>query len=327
VKPIAHLAVAVVAGLAGCVAETEPVDYAEGLGTPESPIPREGSYTVISRIHVALDMPAIDQALANLRGFAQNPAHVVLAQPAAVQLVASLPSSLRSSLESWVNVELDKARIGTKTVRQYATDVAAISQTVLADFTIESKLTIAPSSAVHSFTNLNFTPANLDIIVPIGGLTADAIVQKPTITVGASGSLDLGAQRFGLGFGAHAWQAINLASTTLYGGDLSVLAGAINCRTIAQTVSARCISGSCVAHAPELTEICASAVAGIIDELRTQVAPVNVDEMLFAHGHARLVDKDGDGIADQIIDGTWEAQTDVGHGLTAATATFVALGK
>ena len=46
--------------------------------------------------------------------------------------------------------------------------------------------------------------------------------------------------------------------------------------------------------------------------------------MLFAHGRARLVDDNGDGIADRILDGSWDAQTDVGLGLEAATATFVA---
>jgi hypothetical protein len=329
VKPIAHLAVTVgvVAGLVGCGVDTDGADYAEGLGTPESPLPREGAYAVVSRLHIALEMPAIDLALANLRAFSQNPAHGILTGPAGMTLAAALPSSLRSGLEGWMNTEIDKARIGTKTIRQYATDVAAIAQTVLADFTIESSLTISPSSAVHSFSNLNFTAANLDIIVPIGGLTADALVQKPTVEVGTGGSLALGAQRFGLGFGAHAWQGINLASTTLYGSDLSVLAGTIDCRTIAQTLAAKCISGACVGHAPELTELCGSAVTSLIDDLRSQIAPVNVEVMLFSHGRARLVDTDGDGIANQIVEGTWDTQTDVGHGLTAATGTFVALGK
>ncbi len=310
--------------LVGCAAEAEPADYADGLGTHESPIPGDGSYAVVSRLHLSLALPAVDQAVANLRAFSQNPAHDLLAGTAGTQLAATLPSALRASLESWVNLEVDKARIGTKTVRQYATDVAAISQAVLGDFTIESSLSIAPASAVHSFTNLNFTPENLDIIVPIGGLTADALVQKPKVEVGVGGALSLGEQRFGLGLGAHAWQGINLASTTLYGGDLSVLAVAVNCRTMAQIVAAKCISGSCVGHAPELTELCVSGVASLIDDLRSQIAPVNVEVMLFAHGRARLVDDDVDGIADRIIDGTWDAQTDVGSGLAAATATFVA---
>lgn len=326
VKPLLHLAVAfgALAGLVGCGVDTEGADYAEGLGTPESPIPSDESYAVVSRIDLSLDMPTVNLALANLRTFSQNPAHALLAQPAGVQLSAALPASVRDRLEAWMNTEIDKVRIGTKTIRQYATDVAAISETVIDDFTIESSLALTPSYAVHAFTNLNFTPANLDIIIPIGGLKADAINQRTTAVVGAGGALTLGEQRFSLALGNHAWHAINLASTTLYGNDLSVLASGLNCTAIADTVSTKCYAGACVGHPSELAALCTSAVAALIDDLRAQVAPINVNVMLFAHGKARLVDDGGDGIADHIVDGTWDAQVDVGQGLRAATATFVA---
>lgn len=322
VKPIAHLAL--VLGLVGCGVDTEAVDYAEGLGTPESPIPDTGSYGVVSRVDLALDLPALGTQLAKVRAFAQNPAHAVLALPAGTQLAAALPASVRDRLEAWMNTEIDKVRIGPKTLRQYATDVAVLSEAALVDFSIESSLTIAPGSAAHTFTNLNFTGANLDVIIPIGGLKADSIAQRTTADVGAYGALSLGEQKFSLAFGAHAWQAINLASTTLYGGDLSLLASSLDCARLADAVALKCYSGSCVGHASELSAVCTSAVTALIDDLRTQIAPINATAVLFTHGSARLVDSTGDGIADAIADGTWDAQADLGQGLRASTATFVA---
>jgi hypothetical protein len=321
VKPILAL---VLGALVGCGVDTEDVDYAEGLGTPESPIPGTESYAVVSRIDLGLDMPAVDHAVASMRAFSQNPARAVLTLPAGIQLTAALPASVQSRIEGWLNTEIDKVRVGTKTLRQYATDVAAISETVVDDFTIESSLTITPDRAVHVLTQMNFTPENLDIIIPIGGLKADGINQGTSAIVGTAGALTLGEQKFSLALGSHAWQAINLASKTLYGDDLSLLATGINCTALADVVSTKCYSGACVGHASELAAVCTSAVAALIDDLRAQIAPLKVDAMVFAHGTARLVDDGGDGIADHIVDGKWDAQADLGQGLRAASATFVA---
>lgn len=56
--------------------------------------------------------------------------------------------------------------------------------------------------------------------------------------------------------------------------------------SIVQTVATKCISGACVGHAAELTERCASAVTSLIEDPRSQVAPVDVEVMLFSHGRA-----------------------------------------
>jgi len=239
VRPCVKLII-VASLLAGCTADSDPAAYDEGLGTPESPIPSEESYALVSRMRLSLAVPAVDQAVGKVRALGENPARALLARPGGAELLAAVPASVRNNVEGYINTELDKVRIASKTLRQYATDVTRFAQDVLGEVVIDSSLSITPSSTVHSLVDLSFTPGDVDVIVPIGGLSADALLQRPTADVAAAGALVLGEQRFGLGFGSHAWQAINLASTRLYGGDVSIFTSAVNCTTLAQTVAAKC---------------------------------------------------------------------------------------
>jgi hypothetical protein len=61
-----------------------------------------------------------------------------------------------------------------------------------------------------------------------------------------------------------------------------------------------------------------------VEDLRAHVTPINLDVVRFASGNARLVDEGFDGVADRIVDGTWDAETDRGQGARKATATFIA---
>lgn len=313
---------------AGCATDAqEPEGYAADLGTPESPVPSTGTYRVTTRIAIPLGVPGVADAIGELRAFSQHGGRVLLARSAgtpAKLALDTLPSSLRASLEGWIDLELDKVKIQALTVRQTAAQVATIADSVTGEFTLESSLTITPAGATHSLRDLNFTPANLDVIIPVGGLNADTIKQNTTATVAAAGALALGDQKFGLAFGNHAWQAINLASVKLHGGDLSVLES-INCEAIAQKVAARCSSGTCVGHIAELATICQQGMSSLVGDLRDELAPVELGTFRFVHGAARLVDTSGDGVADKIVDGLWQTETDAGMGLRTGSIAFSAL--
>jgi hypothetical protein len=320
-----------VSGLAGCATEEQAPTYGVGLGTPENPIPNEGTYTVASRINFTSEMPQVQAALTELRGFAANPAHALLAQaqaasvPALAELNAALSITLKDRLEGWMNAEIDKVRIDGKTMRDYATQMAGISETTLTQFTLRSSLTMSPLGVMHSLTEINFTPVALDIVVPIGGLKADTLTQRTSVTVGEGGVLELGEQEFGLGFGSHAWQAINLASTTLFASDLhDSLVTAMSCSTIAQAVSTKCYGTSCVGHATQLQAVCEAAADSIVAKLRERIPAFKLDTYRFVQGTARLVDDNLDGMADRIVDGTWDTEIDFGQGPRAAAATFTA---
>jgi hypothetical protein len=310
---------------AGCATEDAP-GYPTNLGTPESPIPGTDAYAVTSRIAIPLGMPDVATAIADLRAFSQHGGQVLLAQSTgtpARQALDALPTSLRNSLDGWIDTELDKLKIQTVTVRQATAQIATIAESVTSEFTLESWLTISSTGATHSFRDLNFTPASLDIIIPIGGLDADKISQHPTATVAKGGALELGDQKFGLAYGSHAWQAINLATNVLYGGNLTVLQD-INCEAVAQKVAARCVSGTCVGHTAELFNVCQQGMRSLVDHLRDALAPIEMTTLRLVHGTGKLVDSTGDGIADSIAGGTWEAETDVGAGLRKTAVAFTA---
>lgn len=322
------LLLAALATLAACATE-EPVDAAwdDTLGTPNSPVPEDDSYAVVTRLQIGFAPSQLDGALADVRAFAQNPARALLAQGGApVQaLLGVLPMALKDRLEAWLNTELDKAKISGKTLRQFAGDVATITETVLTQFTIESSLTITPAGVTHTLTGLNFRPLGVDIIVPVGGLKADTLMQNTTGTVAEYGALTLGEQRFSLAFGAHAWQGINLATESLFGGDLgAALVGGLDCRTVAQTVASKCYSGVCVGHTTELQAICEAGIDSLVDKLAARVPGFKLDAFSFTHGTGRLVDDNRNGVAERITDGAWDVRVDTGTGVRTIPGTFVA---
>jgi hypothetical protein len=325
------LSAVVACSLAACAAEEVDVGYGAEFGTPENPMPREDAYAVESLITLTVDPAQMTAAVGKLRAFADNPAQALLAEaqaassPALLALDTQLSSTLRSSLATWIATEIDKARIGGKTVKEASADLAMIAETVLTRFKIESTLAITPHGANHSFNSLNFTPASVDIVIPIGGLKADSISEPTTVTLGNGGSLSIGSQSFGLAFGNHAWQALNLASTRIYGGDVrGALTAAVDCRAIAIAVAARCVSTSCVGHSTELQALCTSSLDAIFGQLRDRIPAFDLEVFDFQTGAAHLVDANLDGIGERIDMGTWDIDMDMGQGLHQVHAAFTA---
>ncbi|HEY5949618.1 MAG TPA: hypothetical protein VIV40_29185 [Kofleriaceae bacterium] len=325
------LAAILVSSLAACAAE-EPATYGEGLGTPENPIPDDDlTYAVASRIDFTVDgtlPPQVVDTVAALRGFSQNPAHALLAgadQTAVQALKTSLGSTLSSNLEGWLNTEIDKVRIATKTLRQCATDIVSITETSLTRFYLDSLLSMTPEKSTHTLAHLNFKPLSVDIVVLIGGSASDVLTQHPSIAVAPAGALSLGDQKFGLAFGSYAWSGINLASTAVFGaGVQTTIAGGLNCAAVAKAVSLKCSSSSCVGHESELRAICEAGGAALVGQLQQHVAAFHLDVFRFVGGNAHLVDNNGDGLADRILDGAWDVEMNLGAGLRKATATFTA---
>jgi hypothetical protein len=325
------LATVLACSLAACAAEEVDVGYGAEFGTPENPMPREDAYSVESIISLTVDPAQMTEAVGKLRAFAASPAAALLAEaqaassPALQTLNTQLSSTLRNSLVTWITAEIDKVRIGGKTVKDASADLAMIAETVLTRFKIESTLSITPHGANHSFNSLNFTPASVDIVVPIGGLKADSISQPTTMTLGNGGALSLGSQSFGLAFGNHAWQALNLAATRIYGGDVrTALTTAVDCRAIATAVAARCISTSCVGHSTEIQTLCTSSLDAILGQLRDRIPAFDLEVFDFDAGAAHLVDANLDGIGERIDNGTWDISMDMGQGLHEVHAAFTA---
>jgi hypothetical protein len=313
------------ASAGACVLDETPDDLPD-----DTPSPLEGTYSVQSRVTLG-EMTQIDLATATLRAFSQSPGGKLLSlarqasDPALATIDAAVSPAVRDRLEGWINTEIDKALIESTTPRLFADDVRGIATTILGQFSIESTLTFAPSKVTHSFTALNFRPASLDVLIPIGGFKADTITQLTTATVSTDGELTLGDQRFGLAFGDHAWQALGLASAVLFGGDLrTTFVDGLSCPALASAIALRCVETSCVGHQAELQAFCAHSIELFVTELGRSIAAFDLDVFRFVEGNAQLIDDNGDGVSERIVDGTWSAETDIGLGPRAAVASFTA---
>lgn len=312
--------------LAGCAEAPPPADYDAGLGTPESPVPGTAAYAVRSRVHLPLESPDVTAAITNLHSFSTGGGAQLLVETAgtpSAHALTGLPASLETNLRTWIDVELDKQTITTVTARRAVGQIADMATSVVDGFVIDSALAITPSGARHTLTGLTFEPASLQIVVPVGGLGADKLDQDLDATVAATGALELGDHAFSLAFGSHAWQGINLASQTAFDGDLSVIEQ-LDCDRVAQSVAARCVSGTCVGHASDLVTVCKTGLTSLVDRLRDALAPIEMDTLRLASGSATLVDDNRDGVADRIIDGTWHLEADAGMGVQTAQVTFTA---
>ncbi|HEX5063640.1 MAG TPA: hypothetical protein VFV99_29885 [Kofleriaceae bacterium] len=329
------LAAVLVATLAACAADEGPEMWPAGLGTPDNPLPEDDlTYVVASRIDFtgggAMPAPVTD-AVASMRAFSQNPAKTLLGladQTQVQQLKSAIGTTLTNSLEGWMNTEIDKARIASKTLRQYATDVVTITETSLTNFYLDSALSMTPAKTTHTLIDLNFRPITVDVVVPMGGFVADKMTQNPTLAVAEGGAMILGDEKFGIAFGDHAWAGINTASTTLYGSGIqTAITTGINCSTLAKNVAAKCSGTSCVGHESQLRAICDGGGAALYGQLRERVVALKLDTIRFTAGTARLVDDHADGIADRIDMGTWQLEMDMGVGLQKLTATFMATAQ
>jgi hypothetical protein len=68
--------------------------------------------------------------------------------------------------------------------------------------------------------------------------------------------------------------------------------------------------------------VCNGGLDAIVDFTHDRMAAMRLEVFHFASGNARLVDDDGDGYGDRIVDGVWAAEMNLGLGLRKAPATF-----
>ena len=319
--------------LAACgTTEEEVPTYGEGLGTAENPIPQDLPYAV----HTQMSAPStatqaeVTRITASLRQFSLTPGKTMLtlgkqASPEAVASLDEMSSTLRSRLEGWIDTEIDKVVVDGMRGRAVAAELADFANAALAHYSLESKLAFSPTKTKHTLSAVSFRLAGLDVVIPVGGLEGDDTQQLVPVTVGESGSLTFGDHTFGIDFGPHAWHGINLALTTQLGvGVDSALANAVNCRALALAVSQKCYSGVCVGRASELTSMCEQSVAWMMNDLENDVLN-SITSIRFTSGTARLIDENGDGLANRIDAGNWTP--DPGVGVGAATFTAIAPGR
>ena len=197
---------------------------------------------------------------------------------------------------------------------RFATDVAGFAETALTRFGFDSTLSFTPTTTSHTLAAITFRLGGFDVVVPVGGMTADKIDQHVAVTVGDAGAVTFGNESFGVAFGAHAWHGINLAATAELGTDASsALASAVNCRVVAQAVALKCYNGACVGHAAELSSLCEQSLAAVSGALATQINSFDIASIHLPSGTAKLIDDNGDGLANRIENGAWSLDAALGN--------------
>ena len=319
---------------------TTGISNGHDLGTPDNPLPQNGDqdpYLVTSSVDLSVEAVLPQQAeavVATLREFSMNPAHALIdlatraGVPAIGQIYGVLPSALTDPIEGWINDEIDKIQVGGKPITEWAGDMAALFDTALSKFNVDSTLAVDGDSATHTLTAIDFSPTGINFQVPLTGLPNIVVTQQTTIAVAPGGALTLGEQHFGLNFGDYAWTAVNGEITTLFGGDLRTTLGkAVNCMNIAHVVASKCVLSACVGHETQLDQICEGGLDELVNVVHDQLQSFNMDAFELASGTGVLVDDNADGIGDRITGGVWDAQMNLGMGLRHTPATFTATRK
>ena len=325
-----------IALLTACGTTDSGSPYGPGMGTPENPVPaqsNEGPYTVTTKVDLTVEAILPQQAediVAAMRDFSTNPAHAMLtlaaqeSVPALADLYSVLPSQLTDQLEGWINGYIDKISIGGKPLTQWASDVAGLADTAFSQFNVDSTLAIDGATSTHVLTQLDFTPTGvINVKIPISGIAADILTQHPSIAVGEGGALQVGDQAFGLLFGEYAWQAVNNECKNLFGADIrGTLGKAVNCPALAKSISGKCVLFVCVGHESLLNDVCEGGLDAVVQVMHDKFDSYNIEALHYAAGAATLVDSDGDGVADHIATGTWDAEMNLGLGLRHTPATW-----
>ncbi|MBS1119723.1 MAG: hypothetical protein H6Q90_1951 [Deltaproteobacteria bacterium] len=321
----------------GCTASGPGDDVTGGddpVGTPTNPQPaKTGPYQMRNTIDFTIEAilpPQAELVVATIRDFSTNPAHalITIADKAGVPAVGALynaiPGIIKDRLEGFINDEINKIKINDKPLTEYAGEMAALADIALTQFSVDSELDIkrgAPTT--HQLTALDLHPAGIDFRLPLGNLPADTLLENPRISVGDGGKLTFSEQHFGLAYGEYAWQALEAISTQTFGQDIrGTLGKALNCPVLAKSVADKCVLGVCVGHETEIASICSVGLDLVVSIAHDQMSALRLDVLHFASGTATLVDEDGDGVGDKVVDGTWNAELNLGLGLRHAPAAF-----
>ena len=89
--------------------------------------------------------------------------------------------------------------------------------------------------------------------------------------------------------GTYAWQALEAAVTTRFGAGIrDSLGTAVNCPSVAQTISTKCIFSVCVGHYDELLELCERGLDEVVPRARAKAESIRFDAIRLEAGDATL---------------------------------------
>ena len=154
------------------------------------------------------------------------------------------------------------------------------------------------------------------------GIRGDILTQDPGTHVAEGGFVTIDEQHFGLMHGEDAWQGIEAASTQVFGQGVRDARQGGQLPGLAANIADKCVLGVCVGHQSLIESVCNGGLDTVVNLAHNAMAANKLEAMHLISGTVRLVDEDGDGVGDKLVDGHWEAELNVGLGLRHAPATF-----
>ena len=300
--------------------DTQPEPQPEPHPEPAKPT-ATGTYNVRSTFDLTVEalLPEqIHSKVATIRSFSQNPAKTMFdvaeaaGVPAVQEIRDNLPEYVEDKLEGWINGEISKLTINGVSVQQHAANLVALAEQSLGKFAIDSSLAIDNTTATHSLATLDLTPAGLAATFPLGALPS-AVTTATATCSSIDGTFSIGSHGYAIPYGEYVWQAIN-AQIDIRGS----LGAAVNCPSLAQTISTKCYWGYCVGHKAELTEICERGLDEIVDRVHDEFTATKLDLVQLDSGTAQIAEDS------RSMTGTWAAQINAGQGLRNVPASFTA---
>jgi hypothetical protein len=295
---------------AGCALATLLVGACGGGGSPGKLAP--SGYVVTTQLAVppAALLPEVGQGvLAALRTLRTDPAKTIFSlmdaagTPLVADLEKALPSAVSSTVKDWIGgaiaAHIDEAKLDA---------LIAVIDSTLTNVEIHGELTFdaAGARATHKITALGFGGA-AGTRLPIADSGTVKIVADADAKVDA-GRLLLGEHVFAVPVGAYAWQAIEAQAKAKLGGDPATLInGAVDCKAAAAKVAGKGVFGLTVGHESELFMVCQTGLILVLSDLQKRVSALEWKLLRFKSGQAVI----GAGT----LNGTWEAELDVGLGV------------
>jgi hypothetical protein len=309
--------------------------------------PLLGRYQVVSQLSVPAAAAApgpLGDALDLVHGLAENPASALLdlaedaGVPALDTIRAVLPDTLEAELEGWMNAYLETATVDGSIPADEIAALDALIRSVLLEWELRSELEL-PSSApgTHAPKAIAFHAAGEPVVIPVDATApvtaATGVFASVSWVEGREGAvtLSVGDHAMGVPFGQYALQALAHLLEAQYGvPDVrDVLADAVGCAAMAESVGARCVGFICVGHEAELTALCEGGVDAAAEQLEGRILALDYKAIHFQSGTATVEGVSVDPIAavataERFTGGIWTASVDFGEGEEEASATFVA---
>lgn len=304
---------------------------------PPAPLACEGTYGIDTVLDVqaaaVLPQTAYD-AIEILRGLRDAPGQTLfdLAEEAGVPAVGeirdALPSSLESRLYGWIDDELAQFTHGDHPIAVALGLILRVAEATVAEIHLGAELTLDGDAAVHTLREVGFAIEGREVRIGVeewaGVLDLDGEATARVTPDGTDARLALGAHAFGLPYGELALRAIEDVLVLELGADLrGALGMLIDCPTLAHEVATTCYWGACVGHEAQLLEVCEGGLDHAAAQIRSRLAAVRFDAIALDAGTARLLDgSPADRVADDLVDGVWQATIDAGMGPRFAPGTF-----